>query len=134
MNQTRPSPFLTFILGLAVLAGAGVVRFWYLSAWTDANKGGAAAWSVQAMASDGGTKGEVDEVVDNLKARGFVNGFRAKAPLSAGEDDTAHLAPGYPVLRAVLEGTLAPTVGFSENPTQLTRWTQAALGSLTALF
>lgn len=134
MASSRPSPFLTFLLALAVLAAAGAVRFWALSSLAEAGK--EAAWQVQSAAAVLGADGKSDQAVllENLKTRGFVHGFRSHAPLTGQEEDTAHAAPGYPAFRALVEGLAAPQIGFGDSPAQLTRWTQAALGSLTALF
>ncbi|HMC65646.1 MAG TPA: glycosyltransferase family 39 protein, partial [Gemmataceae bacterium] len=54
--------------------------------------------------------------------------FRCRAPLAAGEEETAHAAPGYPVLLAALQ--MLP-VDVSERTV---RWIQCVLGTLTAGF
>jgi 4-amino-4-deoxy-L-arabinose transferase-like glycosyltransferase len=133
MSNARPSPVLAALIGLLILAGAGAVRVWYLTTWTDAAQA-TANWQVQAgeVPSAGG-KPDAEVLIENLKSRGFVNGFRSPAPMHKEEEETAHLAPGYPVFRAATESYLAGLAGFGQNPTQFIRWVQVGLGSLTAL-
>jgi 4-amino-4-deoxy-L-arabinose transferase-like glycosyltransferase len=61
-------------------------------------------------------------LVRNLRERGSFSG---PAPLAAGEEQTAHVAPGYPWLLSV--------AGLTAEPDRVVRWSQAGLGALTAV-
>jgi hypothetical protein len=73
------------------------------------------------------TPNQLDLLVYNLKER---RTFTSEAPLGAGPELTAHVAPGYPWLMSLIErAPLDPSVidpGI--------RWLQAGLGTLTAAF
>ncbi|HLN30844.1 MAG TPA: hypothetical protein VK395_24100 [Gemmataceae bacterium] len=70
---------------------------------------------------------ELDSLVHNLKEHRWFGGL---APLANTEEPTAHLAPGYAALLALLE--LAP---IDLSPIDRTmRWIQCGLGALTAGF
>src|SRR5262249_50973709 len=102
-------------------------RCWRSPAWP-----GVGTWTVMPTAGRGvgpfqgqGRWGELPTLVENLKKD---RAFRCRAPLAAGEEETAHAAPGYPVLLAALQ-TLP--VEVSERTV---RWIQCVLGTLTAGF
>jgi hypothetical protein len=126
------------ILLLIVLLVAAGSRVWYLWACADnAQKEGAV--QVQdaprllrdqpagAELRDQGPSNELDALVQNLKDQ---HRFAAPAPLSRGEELTAHTAPGYALFLAGLE--LSP---IDLSPVDRTaRWIQCGLGTLTAVF
>ena len=66
-----------------------------------------------------------ESLVQNLRGHRWFGGL---APFAAGEERTAHAAPGYPWLRGELERL--PFVSQPAEP--LLRWTQCVLGPLTA--
>src|SRR5207302_2036930 len=69
---------------------------------------------------------ELDQLVHNLKGS---HEFKSAAPLSRGEEKTAHRAPGYPFFLSWLEQ--AP---LDLSPVDRTvRWIQCGLGALTAV-
>lgn len=108
--------FPEIVLLVLVLATAAGARAWYLHEYAD--DGRKTAERVQTDRTE-----ELDTLARNLKEHGR---FASAAPLSGGvEEDTAHIAPGYPYLRyAVMLAT--PDADLA------TRWLQAALGTLTA--
>jgi 4-amino-4-deoxy-L-arabinose transferase-like glycosyltransferase len=67
---------------------------------------------------------EQDALVHNLKERSW---FGCPAPLASGEEATAHIAPGYPGLVAVLA-----RVSGEASLDRSVRWLQVGLGTLTA--
>jgi hypothetical protein len=82
---------------------------------------------VQTPLTDGHERpAEVEELVRNL-GRGR---FASRAPLADGEEDTAHVAPGYYWLFATLDSWFET----GEEANQVMRWLQAGLGALTAGF
>src|SRR5262249_17420612 len=113
MAEIRRFHLVDLILLLIVLVAAGGARGWYLSTYADGgNKDG--PFQVQGRQED------VQELVDSLKNH---RGFRGKAPLAAAEEDTAHVAPGYPFFVAALDRL---RIGVA------VRWVQWALGTMTA--
>ena len=70
---------------------------------------------------------EQDALIHNLKEHQW---FGSLAPLTNSEERTAHTAPGYPWLLALLERS---PVDLGQID-QVVRWLQAALGALTAGF
>src|SRR5690349_12478099 len=111
---------------LVVLATAGAARAGYL--WECADRGRAAApLQVQTPLADGQARpADVDELVRNL-GRGR---FASRAPLANGEEDTAHVAPGYYWVFASLDSWFETP----DDSNQIMRWLQAGLGTLTAAF
>lgn len=69
---------------------------------------------------------ELDLLIHNIKENSW---FGTSAPLSDKAEKTAHVSPGYPLLLA----NLARVVGV-EKLESTTRWVQAGLGALTAVF
>jgi hypothetical protein len=136
MVVERRFGFIDLVLLLLIVAGAAGVRAWYLSAY--ANNGQTdGPWQVQdspprvAVELPAGADlngktdpNEQDALVHNLKQHKW---FGSLAPLSAGEEQTAHTSPGYPWLRY----WLSEIPGLSFDDTKL-RWLQAGLGALTA--
>jgi Dolichyl-phosphate-mannose-protein mannosyltransferase len=66
---------------------------------------------------------ELDALVSNLKEHRW---FGSMAPFSPGEERTAHVAPGYPWLLALLARVAGNDLEF------VVRWAQCILGTLTA--
>jgi hypothetical protein len=120
------------MLLLVVLTAAAASRVWYLSVCADyAQKDGvlqvqdAALPTVPPAGAEPRSK-ELAALVQNFKdQRDFVG----RAPLSRGEEPTAHTAPGYTLFLAGLE--LAPVDLSPVNRT--VRWIQCGLGTLTAV-
>lgn len=134
MPVSRRLDWLDLMLALLILAAAGGVRGWYLV--TFANGGDAATfavWQTQQLPEPyQGEVTELDRLVANIKEQGPLAGFRSTAPLSAGEELTAHVAPGYPYFRAYLE-IAANWIGYGDKPAVVVRWAQVGLGALTAM-
>jgi hypothetical protein len=124
--MTLPPPWrlADTVMLVVVLATAGAARAGYL--WECADRGRAAApLQVQTPLADGQARSaEVDELVRNL-GRGR---FAGRAPLANGEEETAHVAPGYYWLFATLDSWFETP----EESNQIMRWLQAGLGTLTA--
>jgi hypothetical protein len=128
---------LDFVALLIVLAVAGTARVGYLIVYCDsaANAGPLAVEDVSPVLDDlpPGTKlrgrehaTELDALIHNVKENNWFGSF---APFSAREEATAHVAPGYAYLLG-FAARYAPEESFD----RLVRWTQAGLGTLTALF
>jgi len=75
---------------------------------------------------DGGRLTELDALVLNVKEHRWFGGL---APFAAREEQTAHVAPGYPWLLGELERILPADLG---PPDRFIRWLQCVLGVLTA--
>jgi len=134
MAVSRRLDWLDMMLALLILALAGGVRGWYLV--TFAQGGDVAAFAVwqtqQPPERYQGDLTELDRLVANIKEHGPLAGFRCPAPLSAGEELTAHIAPGYPYFRAYLE-IAANWIGYGDKPAVVVRWVQVGLGAFTAM-
>jgi hypothetical protein len=124
-----------FLFFLAIVLVAGAVRGRYIATCLDAS-----SVSIPLEVQDPPAEipsdiklepilraqpNELDLLVYNLKEHHW---FGAAAPLSKGEEKTAHVAPGYPWLLAQLAGWIED----SGTLLQTIRWTQCALGALTA--
>jgi 4-amino-4-deoxy-L-arabinose transferase-like glycosyltransferase len=68
---------------------------------------------------------ELDVLIHNVRESRW---FGSQAPLASGEEQTAHLSPGYPWLVGLLAGVLRE----DDRLDSTVRWLQAALGALTA--
>jgi hypothetical protein len=124
----------TLLLFILVLAAAGAARSWYLTACVE-NARGPTPLAVQdpPQPLDPSTApaptfhaapNELDSLARHVADEQW---FGTVAPLAAGEETTAHTAPGYPWLLAqVLRVTPEP-----ERALQVVRWSQAFLGALT---
>jgi 4-amino-4-deoxy-L-arabinose transferase-like glycosyltransferase len=66
---------------------------------------------------------ELEELAHNLRTK---RAFASRAPLAEREEDTAHVAPGYPWLYSLAERA-------QDHPEMLVRWVQCGLGALTVL-
>src|SRR6516162_3522088 len=108
-------------LFLVVLAAAAGARAWYIS---DQVEGGTSADRVYVQDD---RSAELDQLVQSVKRDGS---FRSRAPLAAGEEETAHTSPGYPWLL----GQAARLVEDGQSLESLVRWAQCGLGALTAGF
>ena len=129
MPRFRFADLVVLLLILAVAAGA---RVWYVSVGTDSGQG-PTPLHVQAPSPRGGFAADVeilgkknpseqDNLIYNLKEAQWFGGL---APLADTEEQTAHVAPGYPWLIAML-------ARWVEEPAPLVRWIQCGLGALTA--
>jgi 4-amino-4-deoxy-L-arabinose transferase-like glycosyltransferase len=100
-----------------VLAVATAARGWYLAECTyNGREGG------PLRVQDVSPRAERDALVRNLSESGSFSG---PAPLAAGEERTAHVAPGYPWLLSLARR--------ASNPDRTVRWAQVVLGALTAV-
>jgi 4-amino-4-deoxy-L-arabinose transferase-like glycosyltransferase len=113
--------FLFFLILLLALGCRGL----YLSLLCD---DGAAAppLGVQGPSSkqDSASSTELSTLIHNLTEHQWFGGL---APLAEHEEQTAHVAPGYPWLFAVI-------AGWVDEPELVLRWLQCVLGALTAGF
>ena len=125
--------FPDLILLLVVLAVAGGARAWYVMAATN-NGSEQPPYQVQGPGPlpdyPPGTRlrgqmppSEMDALVHNIREDRW---FGSLAPLADKEEKTAHVAPGYPWLMALVAGWL-------REPDKIVRWGQCGLGALTAL-
>jgi hypothetical protein len=132
MKEMPPFTAWTALSLLLVVGCAAGTRSWYLIACAD-NGQREPALLVQGLSraclvAEGNRirartpPRELDNLAANLKD---LNDFRGMAPLSANEELTAHVAPGYPWLLGVIER-------WCEAPDAVMRWLQCALGALTA--
>jgi hypothetical protein len=119
-----------FLLLTLVVAAAAGTRFGYLITCAD-NARGPAPILVQdplppldLKPPEGKPPNELESLVNNLKEH---RSFTTLAPLAEVEEKTAHRAPGYSWLYAGL-------ARWMDNPEPTVRWTQAVLGTLTAVF
>jgi 4-amino-4-deoxy-L-arabinose transferase-like glycosyltransferase len=132
MINVPPLGLKGLVLLLVVLAAAAGARAWYL---TTCVSDPAEAPPLRAQdppphvhVADGAAPfgknnpTELDELTYNLRE---YRAFWSLAPLADKEERTAHMAPGYPYLLALAETWL-------DNPREILRWIQVALGTLTA--
>jgi 4-amino-4-deoxy-L-arabinose transferase-like glycosyltransferase len=127
-----------FLLLLIVMAAAAGARGWYLSVCAEGGQQDGPlrvqdkAPALAGLPADTEMNGhkppaELDALVENVKEH---NWFGSLAPLSDTEEQTAHVAPGYYWLLALLDkapARLGP-------PERAMRWIQCGLGTLTAAF
>ncbi len=115
---------------LLVVALGGAARFGYVAVCTDGGKG-TPAFEVQGQAprpapprdgdqGDAKPRTPMNDLVQNIKES---NWFGGKAPLSDQDETTAHEAPAYPWLIAIVA-----RLGLALDPAM--RWLQAGLGTL----
>jgi 4-amino-4-deoxy-L-arabinose transferase-like glycosyltransferase len=103
------------LLLLLIVALAALARFGYVALATDYGNA-APALEVQGP-------GPKSSLIDNLREHRW---FGAQAPLSDGEEATAHIAPGYSYLVAQVQS-------FDWPADTIIRWAQAGLGVLTVV-
>jgi hypothetical protein len=134
MSDVRRFTLVDLVLLLAVFLGAFGLRGWYL--WTCADQGASAGpLRVQGpgpvlteLPAGTALRGqspptELDALVHNLKEYRW---FGSLAPFAAVEEKTAHAAPGYPWLLAVVSQPQLDPID------RTVRWLQAGLGAATA--
>jgi 4-amino-4-deoxy-L-arabinose transferase-like glycosyltransferase len=116
-----------FLLLALVLLTAGGVRAYYLMAYADSGKAaGPLLVQDRQEPTPGESESDQDRLIQNIKA---TSDFKGPAPLSRGEEETAHASPGYPWLVGLLAKALPDAAQL-----QLTvRWAQCGLGALTAM-
>lgn len=134
MAEGRRFGWSDLLLGLLVVAVAGGARAGYLIACADSGRSAGPLRVSDAppvLDLPGGTEmrghehpDELDALVHNVAEHRW---FGSLAPFAPAEEQTAHVAPGYPWLLSMLShwvdaGSLDRTV----------RWAQCALGALTA--
>src|SRR5262245_13077103 len=151
MFKPRPFRFVDALLLVAVLGLAGYARVFYVMEF--AGEGEAlVVWHVQdlppastatppapaAPPKEGEAKpeaqaaptSEMDQLVANLKEKelgDLLNGFRGRGPLATQDESTAHVAPLYPIFRALVEKYFPQNVA---SPLAGLRWVQVGLGTL----
>jgi hypothetical protein len=135
MTELRRFGWTDFLFLVLVLLAAAGARVGYLLVYAD-RAGNAGPYLVQGpptpltdLPPKTELRGqarptELDSLVHNLKEHQW---FGSLAPFAAGEEQTAHVAPGYPWLLSLLARVLDPA---SFEPA--VRWIQAGLGTLTA--
>jgi len=106
---------------LVIVVIAMAARAWYLNEWAD---GGRSSGPLQVQGAP--APADLKAILANLTEN---HSFASRAPLAAGEEQTAHVSPGYPFLMAWLDK--APTNLGTLDRTM--RWLQCLLGTLTAL-
>lgn len=117
MAEMRRLTVTDGLLLAAIIALAAATRAGYLMSCTDnARNGGPLVVETPPE--------ELEALAHNLKE---IRHFVCRAPFAAEEEETAHIAPGYPwlmslVARVTAEGTRDSTL----------RWLQCGLGALTA--
>jgi hypothetical protein len=104
------------LLSVVVVLAAGT-RAGYLIAGADRAES-AGTLTVQTVSP------ELEALVNNLKDQ---NRFACRAPFAAEEEETAHVAPGYPWLVATVTRLVDPS-----TRDRTMRWLQCVLGTLTA--
>jgi 4-amino-4-deoxy-L-arabinose transferase-like glycosyltransferase len=133
MSTIRRMELADLVAFALIVAAAAGVRVWYLSVAADnaATSGPlrvqdprqAAPPDIQPRGRAAGN--ELDELVANLTKD---NRFAARTPFALEEEETAHVAPGYPYCLSVLERL----TGNADKTDRLVRWIQAGLGAVTA--
>jgi 4-amino-4-deoxy-L-arabinose transferase-like glycosyltransferase len=125
IRRFGPTDFALLLLVLAVAAGA---RAGYLWTCADAARtpGPLRVQDDRFTPPGAGKPGETDltALIRGVRESGR---FVSAAPFSAGEEPTAHVAPGYPWLVGLL-GRAVPADDLDRS----VRWAQAGLGALTA--
>jgi hypothetical protein len=116
VEARRFTPMDALLLAVVVVLAAGA-RAGYLIACADRARN-AGPLVVET------TSPELETLVNNLKDK---QRFASRAPFAAEEEDTAHVAPGYPYLMSAVARVVDPAVRDSTM-----RWLQCALGTLTA--
>jgi 4-amino-4-deoxy-L-arabinose transferase-like glycosyltransferase len=123
--------FLDLAVLFLLLAGAAAVRVWYVSTVTDHGAGPAPLHAqgqplrvnfADEIAQLG--KKEPDNLIANIKED---QSFTSLAPLADSAEETAHFAPGYPWLVALL-------TRWVDDPAGILRLIQCGLGTLTVAF
>jgi 4-amino-4-deoxy-L-arabinose transferase-like glycosyltransferase len=126
MAPMRRFGLVDFLLLALVLLTAGGVRAYYLIACADSGRSaGPLLVQDRQEPAPGESESELDHLTHNIQA---ASDFKSTAPLSPGEEETAHASPGYPWLLGLLGKVMA-------DPDQLrmtVRWAQCGLGALTA--
>jgi 4-amino-4-deoxy-L-arabinose transferase-like glycosyltransferase len=128
MPRFRFADLLLLLILLAIAAGS---RIWYVGVGTDQGFGPPPlhaqttpprlnfAEEVTLLGKKNPT--ERDNLIANIKDEHW---FGCLAPLADKEEQTAHVAPGYPWLVALL-------ARWVDEPEAILRWIQCALGTLT---
>jgi 4-amino-4-deoxy-L-arabinose transferase-like glycosyltransferase len=132
MTERRPFTLADFLMLLLVLLAGLGTRGWYV--WevdTEAGLREDQVWRVQQarVAAEGDW---LDLLVSNIRADGPLRGYRTTTPLGEKEEITAHVAPGYPIVRAYVEQAAQDFGGETLKPVSVVRWLHAVLGALTA--
>lgn len=123
---------LDYVVLLILLAGAAAARVWYVSTVTD-HGAGPAPLHVEGQPlrvnfpeeiAQLGQKKEPENLIANIKDE---QSFASLAPLANSAEQTAHFAPGYPWLVALL-------TRWVDDPAGILRLIQCGLGTLTVAF
>jgi hypothetical protein len=135
MTDIRRFGLVDLLLLVLVLAAAGATRAGYLVGCADSGRNGGplrvaeAAPPLEGLPPGTERRGhapptELDDLVHNLKEDGR---FASLAPFAQAEEQTAHVAPGFPWALAQLARVVDPAALDST-----VRWVQCGLGTLTA--
>lgn len=117
MTEERRFAAADLLLLVLVVAAAAGARAGYLWACADSGRTGGPLLVQDRPA-------ELEALVRNLKEDGR---FAGHAPFATGQEETAHVAPGYPYLVGLLARFVYPT-----SLDSTVRWVQCGLGALTA--
>jgi hypothetical protein len=125
MIEVRRFSLADWLLLVLVLLAAGGARAGYLLVLADSGQN-AGPLFVQEPVLLSGTppRSEQEVLANNIKDRQW---FGSPAPLASSEEQTAHVAPGYPWLLATLAHVVDPS-----SLGRTVRWLQCGLGTLTA--
>ncbi len=139
MTEPRRFGVAEFVLVVLVVAGAAGARAWYLWACADSGnrpgplqvQGARPPLALPPLGPNEEMRGkarpnELDALAHNWQKHNWFGGL---APLAPAEEQTAHVAPGYPWLLS------RPGAWLGRSPAEAdhdVRWGQAVLGALTA--
>jgi hypothetical protein len=129
MNDSPPMGPIDWLCLLLVLVCAAGTRAGYVY-FCAAEGQSTPAFAVQgqgpvrpSLDPNAPARTELDDLIQHVREE---RRFACRAPLSDREEETAHVAPGYPWLLGMV-GRL------HDQPEMLVRWTQCGLGALTVL-
>jgi 4-amino-4-deoxy-L-arabinose transferase-like glycosyltransferase len=126
MADMRRFGLLDFLLLVLVFAAAGGARAGYLLACAHGGEARGPLRVQELPPANPAGQTEQKALIENVRD-GFW--FASEAPFAAGEETTAHVAPGYPYL----VGLLAKQVP-SDKVEFIVRWAQVGLGAFAAAF
>lgn len=129
MRDLPPFGAATIVGLLLVVAVAAGARAWYVAVGADQGAlapalrvQGDPQQPIPAPPPDGRAPAGLEPFAQNVAEH---NWFAGPAPLAAKDEETAHVAPGYPWLFGLI-------ARYHDDPARVARWAQVALGALTA--